>query len=256
MSLMIRLAIGTFDGLDGTEILQLLANLPEGPREDIDAIWRQNRRADLALTELGLRRLEGYLWGHMAAAGAIVRKHASCGRPTLDDDSDDDEGLRDHLPLLNIVARKVNALQRSVVLRGFLHDSECASYWEYPDDPGIVPDAYRIDHDECAIRMFTTDSPVSNAPAIHILDSVRSLPLDDLNRSLRRGTIPPVLRGKHRARVLEVRAGRVKLRSVRGWDRVHDILPGPGCSLTMMDSLDRAVRILREPDVRVVQSTR
>ncbi len=256
MSFLIRLAIGTIEGLDGTEILALLANLPAGPRDDIDAIWRANRRADLAMDEYGLRRMEGYLWGHMDVAGAIVRQRVTSGLPTHDDESSDDEGPRDHLPLLNIVARKVNEVRRSMVLRGFLHDPQCASFWELPDDHGAALDTYSVDDDGRAIRMFTTDSPAPNTPVVHILSLARSLQLDDLNRALRKGVVPPLLRGKHRSRVLEVQATRVKLRSFRGWVRVHHILPGPGCSLTMMDSLDRAVRIMREPEVRVTPTTR
>ena len=163
-------------------------------------------------------------------AKAFVRASKEAGSPDLID------LLDDYLNVLNGIVGVIMTTNRSLVLRGFLHEAACTSYWEYKSSSiNEKPGYFRKDPNLRFIH------PPSSQPRVFILNEEPSdSAIEDLNLQVRKSRLGQLETWNHRdaREVSGIREFEVEFRDYRNnTSGIPDGVPG---ILAMAQSLSTA----------------
>jgi hypothetical protein len=135
MGILIDIIIGLIHGLGGPDLKSWVDDLPSELGTTIGKIVKQNL-VDGQLTEDGIKSIESWLRINEKEISRIISSLLS---PRAAKDS----LIPYYTRALNIVVETIRQTGRSLVLRGFLHDTDCLTYWEYNTRLGSVLETFR-----------------------------------------------------------------------------------------------------------------
>jgi hypothetical protein len=173
MALSTKFITGIIKGLGGPDLDELLENITKELGNEVGSLLRNivsSSGEKLRAEEEELKR-----WIEKNPQESTYMTSAVIDKAIEEDSPEAASLLSDYLVVLNFVITSIRRTNRSILLRGFLHDENCTSYWECDRLSHGEPQYFRKPPNSERIM------PPSSKPTVHIIDEK---PDDSLIREL------------------------------------------------------------------------
>lgn len=174
MSLSTKFITGIIKGFGGPDLDELLDNITKKLGNEVGSLLKNivsSSGEKLRAEEEELKR-----WIKRNPQESTYMTSAVIEKAVEEDSPEAASLLSDYLVGLNFVIASIRKTNRSILLRGFLHDENCTSYWECDGLLSHGEPQYFRKHPNLELIM-----PPSSKPAVHIIDEK---PDDSLIREL------------------------------------------------------------------------
>jgi hypothetical protein len=122
METLLRMAMGILRGMGGPDLSRWLDDLPGEIGSQIGKVLKDHLVGQECLSDIAAQQLEAWMRSHTDSLSDIVASllKTPAAEQTL---------IPYYLCTLNTVVSVIRRIGRPVVIRGFLHDQHCITYW-------------------------------------------------------------------------------------------------------------------------------